>query len=286
MNGYTKKDFAADLFYDVLGSTLYAVAINCFAIPAHFATGGIGGLSLIANFLYGAPVGVSQILLNIPLILLSYKILGKFFILRTAKTMLVMSFILDALAPVLPQYTGDVMMAALFTGLFDGMGLSLIYMRGGSTGGIDFLTMSIRKNKPHISLGSLSMGVNFFVLVCGALAFKNIDAALYGALATFASGLIVDKVLYGAGAGKMLLIITDKGKQVAGAIDRTTGRGSSIIDIEGAYTGENRQLVLSAMSPNQVFAARRSAYEADRDCFVMISSTDEVFGNGFKSSVE
>lgn len=283
---YSKKDFFNDLFYDILGSVIFAVSVNSFAKPAHFATGGVGGLALISNYLFSMPIGVTQMIINIPLILLSYKILGKFFILRTAKTMLVMSFIMDALAPVLPRYGGDVMLASLFTGILDGMGLVLIYLRGGSTGGVDFLTMSIRKSRPHISLGSLSMAVNFFVLTCGALAFKNIDAALYGALATFTSGTIVDKIMYGAGAGKMLLIITDKGKEVARAIDRTTGRGSSIMEIKGAYTGESKQMIISAMSKNQVFAARKNAHDIDPESFVMISSTDEVFGNGFKENHE
>lgn len=280
---YAKKDFFTDVFYDVLGSIIYAVSINCFAKPAHFATGGINGLSLIINHLTGAPIGVTSLILNTPLILISFKILGKFFMLRTAKTMVIMSLILDFLAPILPRYTGNPILAALYAGIFDGAGMVMIYLRGGSSGGIDFITMSIRKIKPHLALGTLSMSINILILIFAIFAFKNIDAALYGAIATFSSGILIDKVMYGAGAGKMLLIVTNKGKEIATAIDKNTGRGSSIMNIKGSYTEDEKQMVISAMSKNQVFTARKTAHNIDPNCFVMITSTDEVFGNGFNT---
>ena len=280
---YSKKDFCTDIFYDVLGSVIYAISINCFAKPTHFATGGINGLSLIINHLTGAPVGVTSLILNIPLILISFKILGKFFMLRTAKTMVIMSLILDFLAPILPRYTGDPLLAALYAGIFDGAGMVMIYLRGGSTGGLDFVTMSIRKRKPHLALGKLSMSINILILIFAIFAFKNIDAALYGAIATFSAGILVDKVMYGVGAGKILLIVTNKGKEIATAIDQNTGRGSSIMNIKGSYTEDEKQMVISAMSKSQVFTARKTAHDIDPSCFVMITSTDEVFGNGFNT---
>ncbi|MEG1781689.1 MAG: YitT family protein [Oscillospiraceae bacterium] len=280
-NKYSAKDFGLDLVYDFVGCFIFAVAINCFAVPAHFATGGISGVALILNYLTKQPVGVIQLVLNIPLVLISYKILGRFFILRTAKTMVIMSVLLDVLAPVLPVYTGDAMLAAIFTGLLDGIALVIIFLRGGSTGGTDFITMSIRKKKPHMSLGSLSVIINIFVLILGAFAFGNIDAALYGAIAVFVGGLVIDKVMYGVGAGKMAMIITDKGAQVAKSIDEMTGRGSSILKVQGAYTGKEKSMVISAMSKKQIFSARRIAHTVDENCFVMITSTDEVFGQGF-----
>lgn len=278
---YTKKNFFTDVFYDILGSCIYAVAINCFAKPAHFATGGINGLSLVINYLTNLPIGLTSFLLNIPLILISYKILGKFFMLRTIKTMFIMSSILDILSPILPRYSGDPLLSAIFAGCLDGLALVSIYLHGGSTGGLDFLTMSIRKLKPHLQLGSLSMSINSLILVFAIFAFKNIEAALYGAVAIFACGTLVDKVMYGAGAGKMLIVITDKGKEIAHAIDSATGRGSSILKAQGAYTDTDRDMVMSAMSNSQVFAARQTAYNIDPKCLVMVTSTDEVFGNGF-----
>ncbi len=278
---YSKKDFLSDVFYDILGSIIYAISINCFAKPAHFATGGLNGFSLIINHLTNIPIGVTSLVLNIPLILISYRILGKFFMLRTAKTMIIFSVVLDLMSSILPRYTGNPLMAALYAGILDGLGMVMIYLRGGSSGGIDFITMSIRKLKPHLALGKLSMSINVLILIFAIFAFKNIDAALYGAIATFSSSILIDKVMYGAGAGKMLIIVTDKGKEIACAIDKSTGRGSSIMNIKGAYTEEEKQMVISAMSKAQVFPARKTAYGIDPNCFIMITSTDEVFGNGF-----
>lgn len=232
------------------------------------------------------PIGVTSLILNIPLILISFKILGKFFMLCTAKTMIIFSFVLDFLSSILPRYTGNPLMAALYAGILEGIGMVIIFLRGGSSGGIDFITMSIRKLKPHLELGKLAMSINFLILIFAVFAFKNIDAALYGAIATFSSSILIDKVMYGAGAGKMLLIVTSKGKEIASAIDQSTGRGSSIMNIKGSYTEDEKQMVISAMSKRQVFPARKTAYSIDPNCFVMITSTDEVFGNGFNTHNE
>lgn len=92
--------------------------------------------------------------------------------------------------------------------------------------------------------------------------------------------------MYGAGAEKMLLIITEKGSRVAQAIDKSTGRGSSIAQIQGSYTGQNKQLVISAMSKNQIFLAKKAVRDTDASSFVMVSSADRVFGEGFNETEE
>ena len=278
---YSAKDLGKDLFFDIAGGIIYAMGIITFAKPARFAVGGLNGFSMVVNHVTNIPIGMITFAINIPLILFSYKILGKFFMLRTAKSMVIVSVILDVLGPMLPVYSGDPMIAAIFAGLCDGIGMGSFYIRGGSTGGIDFITMSIRKMKPHLQLGTMSITINAFVLLCAIFAFGNIDAALYGAVAIFISGTVIDKMMYGVGAGKMLLIITTKGKEIASEISNATHRGSSIIHIQGAYTNDSKELVMSACSKSQVFAARKTAYNIDPACFVMITSTDEVFGNGF-----
>lgn len=282
-NTYSKKDFAIDLLYDVIGSIIYSVGINCFAKPGHFATGGLSGLSLILNYVADIPLGISQIIMNLPLALISFKILGKFFIFRTVKTMIIMSAFMDILAPILPQYAGDKIICALFAGVLNGIGLAIMYFRGGSTGGLDFIIMSIRKKKPHLSLGKLSMIFNGIILIIGVFAFKDIDAALYGAIAIFASGTIVDHIMNGLGAGKMLIIITNKGQEISSAIHDVTGHGSSIMSIKGSYSKDDKQMVISAMNKNHVFPARKIAHSIDPTSFVMVTSTDEVFGKGFNT---
>ena len=278
---FSKKDMLMDIIFDILGAACYSVGINVFAKPARFATSGLDGFSLIINYLTGLPVGLTTFCINIPMIIFSFRLLGKRFMFRTFKSIVIMSCTMDFLAPILPHYTGDRLIAAIFAGVLVGAGLTSFYIRGGSTGGIDFITMSIRKVKPHLAIGSISRVINFFILVFAVFAFKDIDAALYGAIEIFVSSTLIDKIIYGSGAGKLLLIVTTKGKEIADEIHNATHRGSSIMNIKGSYTEEDKQLLISACNKNQVFAARKTAYNIDPACFVMITSTDEVFGKGF-----
>ncbi len=280
LKGYTLKEFSKDLLYDIIGCGIYAIALICFATPAQFAPGGVNGLSIISNHLFGTQIGTVQFILNIPLILISFRILGSKFMFKTIKTMIIMTIFLNAFT-VLPVYTGDRLMAAIFTGVLSGVGFGLIFSNGGSSGGTDFLTLSIKKKNPHFSIGIISVSIDVLVLAIGAFAFRDIDAALYGALAVGIGGIVLDKIIYGTGSGKMALIVTDKGKEVAKAIGEVTGRGASLIKVIGAYTGKEREVVLTAMSKRQVFTIRKIAHSVDPNSFVILSSTDEVFGEGF-----
>ncbi len=278
--GYSLKEFFKDIKIDIIACSVYAVAMICFATPAEFAPGGVNGLSIIANYLFDIQIGTIQFIFNIPLILISFRILGPKFMFKTVKTMLILSLFLNVFT-ILPAYTGSRMMAALFTGVLSGAALGILYANGGSSGGTDFLTLSIKKKKPHFSIGSISVSIDVFVLILGAFAFNDIDAALYGAVSVGIGGIICDKVIYGTGSGKMALIVTDKGKEVGKAIGEATGRGASIIKITGAYTGQEREVVLTAMNKQQAFPIRKIAHEVDPASFVILTTTDEVFGEGF-----
>ncbi len=277
---YTLKDFIRDLRIDLVSCSIYAVAIICFATPAEFAPGGVNGLAIISNYLFDTQIGTVQFLLNIPLILISFKILGPKFMFKTVKTMMILSLFLNIFT-FLPVYTGDRLMAAIFSGVLVGAGLGGLYANGGSSGGTDFLTLSIKKKAPHFSVGSISVSIDAIVLVVGAFAFNDIDAALYGAVSAGIGGIICDKVIYGTGSGKMALIVTEKGEEVGKAIGKATGRGASIIKITGAYTGQEREVVLTAMNKQQAFPIRKIAHDVDPKSFVILTTTDEVFGEGF-----
>ncbi|MEG1801788.1 MAG: YitT family protein, partial [Oscillospiraceae bacterium] len=219
--------------------------------------------------------------LNIPVIAISYSVLGKKFLIKSLKTMVVLSFCLDYIGPFLPQYKGDIILAAICAGVLIGTALVTIYMRGSSTGGGDFLILSIRKKLPHLSFGNISVVIDGVILIIGGIAFQNINATLYGVVAAFIATRVLDAIMYGSSSGKMLFIITDKGDAVASAIFHSVHRGSTIADIRGSYEGKPRQLVLSAVSKSQLFTARKAAHLADENSFTMVTPTDNVFGLGF-----
>ena len=275
------KNLALDLGADVIGSILFAAGIYTFAGAGEFAPGGISGLALIINHLWGLPIGITSLALNAPIILFSFRLLGHRFFLKSIRTMIMNTIFVDFIFTHIPVYKGDRLTAALFAGALLGAGLAVIYMRGSSTGGADFLIMSVKKLRPHLSLGQVTMVLDLLIILLGWPVFGDMDSVLYGIVAAFATSIIIDKVMYGMGAGKLVQIITNDGAAVARAVSDATERGSTLIRAVGAYTGQNRDVLLCACSKSEAYKVRSAAHSVDPDCFVMITETSEVFGEGF-----
>ena len=278
------KQIVLDLIYDIAGSILYAAGIYTFAGNGGFAPGGVSGLALIMNNLWGLPVGTVTLLLNIPLVLISYKTVGKRLLIKSGVTMVISTLFLDLIFPLFPMYSGNRMMAALCSGVFLGAGMALSYIRGSSSGGIDFLTLTIKKKKPHMTIGVITMIIDLTVILLGVPVFGDVDSVLYGLLATFVCTVVIDKILYGIGAGTLAVIVTGKGKEAASRIAETVDRGVTSLNAVGAYTGQDRDVLLCACSKAEAYMVRAAVREADEQAFIMFTETSEVFGEGFKDA--
>ncbi|MCI6706153.1 MAG: YitT family protein [Eisenbergiella massiliensis] len=271
-----------DVLADIAGGLFYALGIYTFAKTANFAPGGLSGLALITHHLWGLPIGIMTLVFNIPVILLSFRLLGKRFLFKSLRSMIVCTLFVDFLLPaVSPPYTGSPLLAALYSGIFLGAGLAVLYMRGSSSGGTDFLTMSVKVLRPHMSLGAVTMIIDLIIILMGWPVFGNIDSVLYGIVATGVTSIVIDKIMYGVGAGKLIIIISDHGQEVADKIANAIDRGSTLIRAIGTYTGSERQVLLCACNKSQAFKVRSAAHEVDENAFVMITETSEVYGEGF-----
>lgn len=271
-----------DLLYDIAGSILYAAGIYTFAKYARFAPGGISGLALILNYMIGLPVGITNLALNVPLALISYKVVGREFLLRTARSMAVSTIFLDIIFPLFPAYQGQRIMAALYSGVFLGAGMALFYMRGSSSGGIDFIAMVVKKKRPYFSLGVITMVIDVVIIALGWPVFGDVDAVLYGVASTGVSTIVIDKILYGIGAGTLAIIITGKGKKMAGRIGEAAQRGVTLLKATGGYTELDRQVLLCACTKSEAYRLKNIVHEVDERAFLMFAETSEVFGEGFK----
>lgn len=276
-------EWVLDLAADLAGGFIYAIGIDTFARTADFAPGGISGLALITYHLWGLPVGLMSLALNVPVILLSFRLLGRKFLLRSLRSMLACTVFVDWILPAIATpYAGSPLLAALYSGACLGVGMALFYMRGSSSGGADFLIVSVKTLRPHLSIGMVGLLWDLIVILLGWPVFGDVDAVLYGVLSTVVSSIMIDKILYGMDAGKLLVIITTKGRQVADRIAAESGRGSTMLRATGSYTGTARQVLLCACSKSQAFRVRASVYEVDAGAFVMIAETSEVYGEGFR----
>lgn len=281
---FIKKSHLYDFLYNIAGSILYAAGIDTFAGAAGFAPGGVSGLALILNHLWGLPVGIMTLILNVPLVLISYKVVGKKFLLKTAVTMLISTFFLDLVFPFFPLYRGQRLLAAVYSGVLLGGGMVLFYLRGSSSGGIDFLTMAIKKKHPSFSLGKITLMIDLAVILLGWPVFGDVDAVLYGLISTFVSVVVIDKVLYGIGAGTLAIIITSDGGKTAKAIRENADRGVTILEATGGYTGQQKSVLLCACSKSEAYMVQEAVRKTDETAFLMFTETSEVFGEGFKHS--
>lgn len=276
------RQTAADLIYDITGGVFYAAGLYTFAGNAGFAPGGVSGLALILNHIWGLPVGTVTLLLNIPLAAVSYKTVGRRLLAKSAKTMIISSLILDVIFPFTPMYEGNRMVAAIYSGVFLGAGMALFYMRGSSSGGIDFLALTIKKKRPYMSIGVITLSIDLVVIFLGWPVFGDVDAVLYGVASTGVCAIVIDKILYGMGAGALAVIITDKGKEIAAGISEKAGRGVTSLPAVGGYTGMHRDVILCACTKAETGLVKTAVQEADADAFLVFTETSEVFGEGFK----
>ena len=202
---------------------------------------------------------------------------------KSIKTMLISNIMLDVVAPMLPVYEGDLMLSCICMGVFSGIGYALIYARDTSTGGTDFVMMAVRKWKPHLSLGKLIMIFDFTVVIVGGLLMKgDINRIIYGMIATYILSVVVDKVMYGIDAGKVTLVVTEHGQEVADKIAELTDRGSTILKGVGSYTKEEKQVVMCACNNKQMHMVQKAVKEVDKEAFLVTMESSEVRGEGFK----
>lgn len=277
------KTIAIDLLVDILGSFLIAIGVYNFAAASEFPVTGVSGIALVFYYYWHLPIGLVTMALNIPIVLICGRILGVKFMLKSLKTMLIFMFFMDVVAPVLPVYQGEMILACICMGIFSGVGYALIYMRNTSTGGVDFITMAIRANKPHLSLGRIIIILDCIILlICGFLMGGNVDKIIYGLIGIYIISVVVDKVMYGLDAGKVTLIVTDHGKEIANKIHELTERGATLLKGAGSYSQNDKQVVMCVCSYKQMHVVQKAVKEVDENAFMVIMEANEVRGKGFK----
>ena len=277
-----RKEFAIDILVDIVGNLLIAIGVYNFAANSGFPVAGISGIAMIFYHLFGLPIGTMTIILNIPIVIMCYKLLGKGFLLRSIKTMIIAWPLMDYVAPMLPVYSGDRMLSAICVGVFSGLGYAMIYMRNTSTGGADFIIMSVRALRPHLSIGKITFITDVIIVGLGGLLFGDVDSIIYGLILTYILSVVVDKVMYGIDAGKMTLFVTDHGHEVAKRIDELTQRGSTFLRGVGSYSGEEKLVVMCACSNKEMHMVQKAVKEVDEEAFLITMESNEVRGEGFK----
>lgn len=256
-----------------------------FIINAHLVSGGVTGIALILQYLFKIPVGYTVLVLNIPLMILSFLKINRRFTFMTIFGTLSSSITLlltDFTKEFLPSE--DPLILCIYGGVLSGLGLGIVFTNRGSTGGFDVLSALIKKRYPDAELGNVSFILNTFIVILGAI-FFGLTKALYSLILMYISGFVVDRVIKGFNRKKLVLIITEYENDMSKAIMRDVKRGVTFLYGEGAYTHHERKIIYCVVALSQVPTVREIARYVDPKCFISILDVSEVLGYGFKKDI-
>ncbi len=285
------KNFVIDYAIILAGCFIYAVSVALFSSPNDIAPGGVMGISILINHLLPMlPIGILSLALNIPLFIWGGIEIGWKYLYRSLSATVISSLMIDAfelefVASFIKPYTGNPLLVCVFGGILCGAGMSLIFNRGGSTGGTDIVSRIMHKRKPHISLGKFMVLCDAVVVAAAVVVYGNIENAFYAIVFIFASSKIVDIIVYGFARnnGKLLYVITSHYEEVTELILRDIDRGVTLLDAQGGYNKDEKKVIMCAVRPNQVHQTTVLVHSVDPNAFVIVTTAGTISGEGFES---
>ena len=264
-------------------SVIYAVGFNWCYEPNQIGFGGITGVAQIINaFLPWAPIGTVVIILNAPLFLLGWRLLGGHLLLSSLYAMFISSLAIDLLHMFHNFQPMDPMLAAVYGGVLMGGALGIVFLQGATTGGTDLIARLLKLKLAWLPMGKLLMAIDLAVILAVAVAFGNLDSALYGVVALYLSSKVMDLVLYGLDTAKVAYIISDRHQEIAQRLIRDLDRGVTLLRGEGGWSGREKRVVMCAFKQRQIVAMKAIVRDIDPAAFLIVCDAHEVMGEGFR----
>lgn len=282
--GKKLSTFLLDILVMAVGAVIYSVSVNVFTAPNHIAPGGITGFATVLNYLFGTPIGFVAFLINVPIILWAIFEIGYKLVTKTMICIVLTSAMIDLFAPILPVYEGNLILAALIAGVLEGLGLSLTFIRGATTGGTDMIARLLSRRMPHVSMGKLMLAVDGLIVAFSALVYGSIDNAIYACIVIFVCTKLIDAILYGtdAGTGKLFFVMSPKVREMGERILNEVEHSVTYLNSTGGYTKEPGETMLCAVKRFEVYQVQNIIREVDRDAFVIVGDSGEITGEGFR----
>ena len=266
-----------------LACAIYAVAFDWCYAPNNIAYGGFTGVAQMIHAFLGFPsIGVLVFSMNVPLFLVGWKLLGGSLLVSSLYAMTVSSLFIDLLARLYAFQPMDPLLACIYGGLLLGVSLGIILGQGASTGGTDLLARLLKLPLPWLPMGKLLLGLDLGVICASALVFRSLNTALYGLVALYISTMVMDMVLYGLDTAKVAYIITDQTQPVVDTLTHQLERGVTILHGQGAWSGEEKKVLMCAFKQRQIVAVKQAVKELDPDAFLIVCDAHEVLGLGFR----
>lgn len=276
-----KRHWLYDYLAILVGAVLTALALDLFLVPNRIAAGGVSGLATVIFYLFRFKVGLVMLVINVPLFLLSLKMMGARFLARTLFGLVALSFATDLLSFMRPL-THDALLAALYGGVLSGLGIGITLKWGGSTGGTDLAAASLHRWL-KTSVGQALLVIDFLIIVFAGIVFRSSELALYALVALFVTSYGIDVVQEGLSYAKAAYIISEREEEIARAVLHQMGRGVTSLRGRGVYTGTDRDVLFVIVARGEIAQLKELVRELDPRAFVVISDAHEVLGEGFKA---
>lgn len=261
---------------------VYALGVSLFIDPNNIAPGGVTGISVILSRVLPISTGTLIMLLNIPILLYAIWKFGIGFTVSTIYATALISAFTNILSS-FPAATYDRLLAAIAGGILSAVSIGVIFKAGATSGGMDIIVKALRLKFPHLKTGNLFFIADAFVVTLSGIVFRNVDAALYAAITVSCTSFALDVVLYGRDEAKLLYIISSKHHEITSRILQELDIGVTLISGRGAYSGDQKQVLMCAVKKTVFPRVEDIVREEDADSFMIITSASEVFGEGYKS---
>lgn len=282
------KNIAIDTLFSIIGTSIVALGIYLFTAPNNIAPGGVSGIATMVQYLFGFRLGLVSLAINIPLLILAWFKIGKEYTIKSILSTLVFFLVYDYIYEMLnvPQYTSNPLLAAIFGGVLTGFGLAIIFLRGGSSAGTDILGRFFQKKYPHISIGKMLLYIDAVIVFVSMIVFSSLEVSMYALITIYVSAKMIDTIIYGGNASKMVYIISPKADEISEYITLKMQRGATFLSGRGAYLKKDVNVLICAMRLNEFPQLKKFIHEIDPQAFVIASDASEIFGEGFKEIKE
>ena len=281
-NNLSPRQVIYDLVCCVIGSALVGIALSVFTVPNNIAPGGVSGLATALAHVLGMHVSVLTLVLNVPIMLAAWRSMGKRTFFYTLICTGLLSLFIELAECCLPQYTGNVLIAAVYGGVLCGLGMGLLFLRDITTGGTDLLALLLKKLFPNVPSGTMLMFVDVAVVLVAVVIFRDMEVAMTSAITIFVTSKVIDAMAQGVDYAKVIYVITDRGVELSAALNQNTERGNTLIKASGGFTGTDKQLLITVTRRNVLSQTLHLIKQVDPAAFTFVTNSTEVHGEGFR----
>lgn len=284
-----------------IGAGITALGINMFLVPYKIAPGGLSGLATVLFYLSNEklPIGITMLVINVPLFLLGFKYIGKRFFIRTIYGTIILSVIIDITETYMANFANnllvteglagsapDILLYSIIGGFLSGVGLGIVLKMDATTGGTELAAKLLNKPLKNMTLGQILLWIDAAIILFAIIAFNSILIGLYSFVSLFITTKVIDAMVAGLDYSRAILIISEKEEEISKRLLVELDRGVTELKGRGVYSGKDKNVLLCVVARTQIQQLKEIVQDIDKNAFMILADVKEVLGEGFTSAPE